>query len=282
MPLRVALQLHRRNSITIPSIAAGCIAIFAPAALAQSPTTSLPSAAKPLTFEVATIKPSARPGKFPWNEQPSADGMSWTNVSLQYLVREAYGITDDKRWSGGPAWLDIQRFDIVAKFDASAAPNPPVSQRMQALQALLADRFALKLHRESKDFPVFNLVVAKGGPKFQQSKPETNGGNAIPGMCSVLMNGAGVTKRQGCSVANLAEMLRYSTGRTVLDKTGLSGTYDYELHWTPEDTSPADAANYSGPSIFSAVQEQLGLKPEPATAPLDTLVIDSAEMPSAN
>jgi uncharacterized protein (TIGR03435 family) len=246
------------------------------AASAQQPT------APPLAFEVATIKPSDRPGKFPWSEQPSADGMSWTNVSLQYLVREAYGISDDKRWSGGPAWLDTQRFDIVAKFDASVTPNPPFSQRMQALQALLADRFSLKLHRESKDFPIFNLIVGKDGPKFQQSKPDARSETAIPGMCTVLINRAGVTKRQGCSMATLAGILRYSTGRTVLDKTGLSGNFDYELHWTPEDATPEEAVNYSGPSIFNAVQEQLGLKLEPSTAPLDVLVIDSAEKPTPN
>jgi len=239
-------------------------------------------AAKPLTFAVASIRPSARPGKFPWSEQPTPDGETWTNVSLQYLAREAYGIQDAKLWSGGPAWLDTQRFDVSAKFDLAEAPQATLDQRNAALQALLADRFKLKIHREPKEFPVFNLVVAKDGPKFQPTKPETNRTDIVRGTCHVLRSRAGETQRQGCSMADLAEILRYSTGRTVLDKTGLAGFYDYELHWTPEDATPAEALNYSGPSIFTAVPEQLGLKLEPAKGMLDTIVIDSAEMPSEN
>jgi uncharacterized protein (TIGR03435 family) len=83
-------------------------------------------------------------------------------------------------------------------------------------------------------------------------------------------------------VASLTDLLLYNTGRTVIDKTGLTGLYDFELHWTPEDATPAQALQYSGPSIFTAVQEQLGLKLEPATDPLDILVIDSAEPPTPN
>jgi uncharacterized protein (TIGR03435 family) len=268
-----------RGTINRLTLIAGCILLSAPAALAQAPPTP---AAKPLTFAVASIRPSSRPGKFPWNEQPSPDGEIWTNVSLQYLVREAYGVQDAKLWSGGPAWLDTQRFDVSAKFDPSEAPQPTADQRNAALRALLADRFKLKIHRELKEFPVFNLVVAKDGPKFQPTKPEMNGSDVVQGTCHVLRNRAGETQRQGCSMADLAGILRSSTGRTVLDKTGLASSYDYELHWTPEDATPAQALTYSGPSIFTAVQEQLGLKLEPSKAPLDVIVIDSAEMPSEN
>jgi len=259
-------------------VAAASMALIAPAALAQPPA---PTTAKPLTYEIATVKPSNRPGKFPWNEQPSPDGYVWTNVSLQYLAREAYGVQDAKLWSGGPAWLDTQRFDVVAKFDASVTPHTTIDQRKVALQALLADRFKLKVHHEAKELPVFNLVVAKGGAKVQASKPDTNSEFVVQGVCSAGNRG-GIAERQGCTMADLADLLRYSTGRTVIDKTGLSGPYDYELNWTPEDATPAQALQFSGPSIFTAVQEQLGLKLEPSTAPLDILVIDSAEMPTPN
>jgi uncharacterized protein (TIGR03435 family) len=271
----------RRTVVNHLTVAAVCMVLSAPPVIAQSPAPAR-AAAKPLNFEVVSIRPSGRPGKFPWNEQPSPDGETWTNVSLQYLVREAYGVQDAKLWSGGPAWLDTQRFDVSAKFDLTETPQPTADERKVALQALLAERFKLKIHREPKEFSAFNLVVAKDGPKFPQSKPESNSGNAVTGQCSVLISRAGVTKRQGCSMAALAELLRYSTGRTVIDKTGLTGAYDYELHWTPEDATPAQALTYSGPSIFTAVQEQLGLKLEPAKAMLDTTVIDSAEMPAEN
>jgi uncharacterized protein (TIGR03435 family) len=264
------------------SAAAGILIAIAILTAAIAPAQTPPSPAKTLTFEVVSVRPSGSPGKFPWNENPTPDGETWTNVSLQYLVREAYNVNDPKLWSGGPAWLDTQRFTIIAKFDPAAALRPTYEQRRTALMALLADRFQLKLHTESKDLPVFNLVVAKGGPKFQPSKPVDDPADAVPGSCHVLKQRSGMLQYQACSMVDLAGVLRFSTGRTVIDKTALSGPYDYELHWTPEDIPPAAAASFSGPSIFTAVQEQLGLKLEPATAPLQTFVIDSAELPTEN
>jgi uncharacterized protein (TIGR03435 family) len=205
-------------------------------------------------------------------------------VSLFKLVGEAYCIFDPKLITGGPPWIDRDKFDLEAKFDAASDPgakNLTYCQRSSMLQPLLADRFHLKVHFETKDFPVYNLVLAKGGPKFQQAKPENIDDNGIGITCHVTRESLGDTQRQGCTVASLTDLLRYNTGRTVIDKTGLTGLYDFELHWSSDNT-PADSPAAAYPTIFTAVQEQLGLKLESSTAPLDVLVIDSAEMPTPN
>jgi uncharacterized protein (TIGR03435 family) len=203
------------------------------------------------------------------------------DISLFKLVGEAYGIFDPKLITGGPPWIDRDKFDLEAKFDTANIPdarNLTYRQRADMLQPLLADRFHLKVHLETKDFPVYNLVLSKDGPKFKQTKQETIDGNGVGITCTYL-RGGGV---KGCSMANLAQTLRYSAGRTVIDKTGLKGLYDYsELTYSTEDT-PANSPAAAYPSIFTALQEQLGLKLEPSTAPLSILVIDSAEKPTPN
>jgi uncharacterized protein (TIGR03435 family) len=193
-----------------------------------------------------------------------------------HLVHEAYGLFDAKLISGGPAWIDRDKFDLEAKFDAASAPDAKLTYRQRAdmLQPLLADRFKLKFHHETKQFPVFDLVIAKGGPKLQPSPPEHLTVKGVGGGTCLISRGG----FEGCDVDKLIGTLRYASGRTVIDKTGLTGRYDFSLHWSPENTPP-DSPN-AGPSVFTAVQEQLGLKLEPATAPLDVLVIDSAEKPS--
>jgi uncharacterized protein (TIGR03435 family) len=151
------------------------------------------------------------------------------------------------------------------------------------LKPLLADRFHLKLHHETQEFPVYNLVVAKGGPKLKQTKPEDIHNFGIQGQtCLITHSQWGVMASQSCTVASILDLLRANTGRTVIDKTGLTGLYDIELNWTPENVSATTAQDDTGPSIYTAVQEQLGLKLEPSTAPLDILVVDSAEPPSEN
>jgi uncharacterized protein (TIGR03435 family) len=252
------------------------------ATLASSPLTfaqppAPPPTAAPLTFEIATIKPTARTDGA-WRLQPIPDGYTGMDVSLFKLVQEAYGVFDAKLVTGGPPWIDRDKFDLEAKFNAAEIPNAknlPYRQRADMLQPLLADRFHLKVHFEKKEFPVFNLVIAKGGPKIHESRPATIDDGGIGITCHSTATGD-----YGCTIANLVGLLRYSTGRTVIDKTGLTGRYDYFLHASRADSpNPTDT---DAPSVFTAVQEQLGLKLEPATAPLDVLVIDSAEKPTAN
>jgi uncharacterized protein (TIGR03435 family) len=246
---------------------------------------ALALAQQPLTFEVATIKPHGQGAL--WRLQPTPDGYTASNVSLLKLVGEAYGIFDPKLITGGPRWIDTDKFDLEAKFDTASNPHAKdvtYRQRADMLQPLLADRFHLKVHFATKDFAVYNLVLAKGGAKLQEAKAAPSSDQNAPPVgtgCLIQRQRAGITQRRDCPVTSLDDLLRYETGRTVIDKTGLTGLYDFELQWTPDDTR-ADSPIASGPSIFTALQEQLGLKLEPATAPLSVLVIDSAEHPSAN
>jgi uncharacterized protein (TIGR03435 family) len=260
------------------------IAIATLTAFAQEAPAPTPAATKPRAFEVATIKPNNKnDGR--WRLQPTPDGYTAMGVSLRKLVQEAYGVFDDKLLTGGPSWIDRDKFDLEAKFDAAAIPdakNLTYRQRADMLQPLLADRFKLKVHHETKEFPVFNLVIAKSEPKLQETKPENVDDIGTGVTCHVLRNRGGYTQREDCMVASLEDLLRYATGRTVIDKTGLAGHYDFELRWTPDNVPASAVSDSSGPSIFTALEEQLGLKLEPATAPLDVLVIDSAEPPTPN
>ena len=198
--------------------------------------------------------------------------------------RKAYGVFDDSLLTGGPPWVDTDRFDLEAKFDPGSVPNAKdltYRQRADMLRSVLADRFQLKVHLAKKDFPVFNLVVAKGGPKMPVWKSGSSVDVDAPKGCLFRRSGASFLDAENFSVDALLLHLRYITGRNVLDKTALTGHYHLILNWTPENT-PADSPIAGGPSIFTALQEQLGLKLEPSTAPLDILIIDSAKKPSVN
>jgi uncharacterized protein (TIGR03435 family) len=265
----------------ITPIAALLFILTASVALLSQPDNPQPpvAPATPLTFDVVAIKPhdpTVRPNA--WTLQPTADGYTAANVSLLQLVRQAYGIYDPKLITGGPPWIDKDKFDLEAKFDPSEIPNAKdltFRQRMDMLRPVLADRFHLKVHFETKDFPVYNLVIAKGGPKFQQAPPEhlikTPGGQI-----GLLTR----TACEGCGLDGLLLNLQSASGRTVIDKTGLTGRYDYPRPLYSNEYTQANSPDAAYPSIFTAVQEQLGLKLEPSTAPLDILVIDSAEMPT--
>lgn len=236
-----------------------------------------------LSFAVATIKPSKASI---WKLQPTSAGYTAIGASLRELVREAYGVYDEKLHRGGPPWVDSDRFDLEAKVDGNEIPQfskLSFRQRADMLRPLLADRFGLQVHFESKPFPVYDLIVAKGGPRLQPTRAAISNEEGMPtASCYVLQNRAGYTQRQDCTVESLNQLLHEATGRSVLDKTGLTGRYDFELRWAPQNVSPNDVSNESLADIFTAVREQLGLKLEPANAPLDVLIIDHVERPSAN
>lgn len=234
-----------------------------------------------------------------------------TNVTLKMLLRTAYGI-QDSQIAEAPSWIDSERYDIEAKADSTVneelkklSPDQakPIKQHM--LQALLADRFKLALSRTTKDLPVYALVVAKNGPKLQQSKevsPPPNEPNAPKTPESfkgghMMRMGNGELNAQQVPMAFLVQFLAQELGRPVLDKTGLTGSYNFTLQWTPEeghDRMPGGMAGGrpgpengsqpepSGPSIFTAVQEQLGLKLESQKGPVEVLAIQHVERPSEN
>jgi uncharacterized protein (TIGR03435 family) len=229
------------------------------------------------------------------------EGFSATNVTLQAVIQEAYGV-ESQQISRSPSWLNSEIFDVEAEVEDSVANdlrNLSADQRNLAqqrmLQALLADRFKLALHHETKVLPIYALVIAQNGPKLQEAKPGDTyptgfkgpGGRSGAGAMLMGLGGGqvnGVTA-QGVPLADLVKQLTEQLGRPVLDKTGLNGKYDFTLKWTPgtPDGMANDVGRGSqGSSLFTALQEQLGLKLETQTSPMEILVIDHVETPSAD
>jgi uncharacterized protein (TIGR03435 family) len=244
-------------------------------------------------FEVASLKPSGPDSKLRVDFAPGGK-LLITNATLRFFIKIAYDIGDDQL-AGGPGWIATRRFDLTATPDIPVEGDPknmapdqillfhrPVRLR---LQRLLADRFQLELRRESTPMPTFALLVAKGGPKKltvtkSPAPPQLNFGNG-------MLNAVGV------DMATLAKFLSEGqTGRPVVDTTGLKDKYDFHLEWAPDTSQnslPADsAANRQPPdagggiSIFTALQQQLGLKLEARTDAANRLVVVRAELPSAN
>ena len=256
-------------------------------------------AAAPLTFEVATIKPAAPDARGSFIRIMPGGALQVTNMPLKMLLTFAYDVRDFQV-SGGPGWVGSERYDINAKSEPSAgsqtAPDDPrkltddqrktAGQQMrQRLQALLAERFLLAIHHETKEAPIYALVVAKNGPKLQESKEGVGP--------SLMGRSRGQFEGKGALMEMLANVLSMQVGRPVVDKTGLTGKYDFKLEWTPDpgqgpgplgapgpDAPPPPDPN--GPSLFAAVQEQLGLRLESTKGPVETIVIDRVEKPSEN
>jgi uncharacterized protein (TIGR03435 family) len=238
-------------------------------------STQLVQAPTPLpTFEVATIKPAApsSDGHTHINYPPD-DRFSATNITLLALMQWAYGMPETQILEG-PPWLSSTRWDIQAKADIGDQMKSLTSDqgnelKRRMIQALLADRFQLKLHQETRSLPAYDLVVAKGGSKLQ---PTQSKGKSI-GTGRTHFNGEGLT------MTTIAEELSKIAGRVVVDKTGLTDRYDLKLRWTPDD---AVASDTDPPTLFTAIQEQLGLKLEHAKEPVPVLVIDHVDQPTPN
>jgi uncharacterized protein (TIGR03435 family) len=229
-------------------------------------------------FEVASIKPNTTMGSNISINRGPGNGLIATNVTLRSLITFAYDIRDHQL-AGGPAWLDKDRYDIVAKppSPVAGAPEPtafPEVFRLMRMrvQALLADRFKLVVHTETREMPVYALVVGKNGPHLAASKSENMG----------IHGSTGLLQCQRLTMKEFAERaLGNRMGRTVLDKTGLTGEYDFEIKYA-EDRGAAAASDVSGPDFLTAMQEQLGLKLEQQKGPVPVIVIDRAEKAEAN
>ncbi|HEY4379328.1 MAG TPA: M56 family metallopeptidase [Acidobacteriaceae bacterium] len=260
--------------------------------LVQDPPVAPTSDSAPPVYDVVSVrenKSSAGPmGSGPMSIGPrGADGYAAINVSIKTLVMNAYDVPPPYLITGFPRWADEVHFDLNAKVtnpDVAALKKLTEGQRRAMLQTILSDRFHIRAHIVSKTLPTYDLVIAKGGPKLTE-----NIAFADPDKVSQLPRDrrpGSMRLSQGHMVAfgipasNLAANLSSQVGRHVTDKTGLAGRYDIELNWSPENAS-ADAPNI-GPSIFTAVQEQLGLQLKPSQGPVDTLVVDHVEMPSTN
>ena len=240
--------------------------LLAAAAFAQTPA--------PPAFDTASIKPTPKDFRPPGMFQFLPGGrFHTTDVWIKYVIQRAYNL-EDYQIVGGPSWLNSDaRYDIEAKAaDGSATKD----QMRLMLQTLLADRCQLKTHQETREFSVYNLVVAKGGPKLvalkegEPGKPCTRENDEMP--CGMH------------TMSQVADWLKYVVLHPVLDNTGLSGTYDLHMMFDSFEVQgkPTPPEFAGRPTLTTALNEQLGLKLVPAKAQIPVLVIDSIEKPSAN
>jgi uncharacterized protein (TIGR03435 family) len=275
-------------------VAAGMMALGVPSSLGQaggpqsqaSAQTAAAETRLPV-FAVASVRQNESPAS-PFKLAFTSDGVTIENVSLLSIIRAAYGMfnTLDDKFIGVPGWANNENFDIEAKVgDADVAEFQKLNfdKRQLMVQALLADRFKLRAHHETRELPIYELVIAKNGLKLQASDA-----NPVPGDITI---GRGRITGQNVVMYRLETALTHALGRTIVDKTGLRGPYDFTLNWTPDDadTSSSQSSNgavqeadTSGVSIFTAIQEQLGLKLVPAKGPVEVLVVDHVEYPSTN
>lgn len=283
-PDRVSRPSGALAAVALVLVVAGAVAVVSVNAAPQEPQPA---------FEVASIKRdvSGQPGP----QYRIFPGFTVQRATLKDLVTMAYGI-HDFQLSGGPVWINSDRYNIEAK-----AEGPPVFSQeyrmlqLRRLQTLLEDRFNLAVHRETRELPVYELTVAKGGAKLQ---PPT----CIPRASTDVTVAPGKSMRDYCgwggwgigryeftdgNMSNLAGGLSGMLERIVVDKTGITGRFHLQLTFAPDDSvrrfpdlpapPPGDA-----PNIFTALQEQLGLKLESAKGPVEVLVIDHVEKPSEN
>jgi uncharacterized protein (TIGR03435 family) len=224
---------------------------------AQNGTTAEPQ------FEVASVKPSAPGSRGPTIYNPTRGRFAIDSITTKALIAYAYDVREFQI-SGGPNWVGSEEYNIVAK-----PQGEPSNEKILAMtRSLLAERFNLTLHHESKEMPVLALTVAKGGPRLHPS--EATGGPEVRG-------GRGRLVARNVTMGMLAAQLAGRVlDRPVLDRTEIAGKFDVDLEWTPVERADL------GPSIFTALQEQLGLKLETQKGVVDVLVIDHVERPSAN
>jgi uncharacterized protein (TIGR03435 family) len=263
---------------------AAALLLSIPSAHAQlehkGPAASIALAATLPPYDVVSVKQNVSQnisGDVWSSTEIGIDHFAATNVPLKQILEFAYDVREDQIFGlTGP--VSSARFDIVAKVLAPEGGAPPKlsdTQLAAMFIPLLNDRFHLTAHLETKTLPVYELVVARGGPKFQLSQTKAPGGGGGGGKGASLS-----LDFKGISMPDLASMLSDAVHRKVIDKTGLAVRADITLKWTDDV-----ATQQGGPdviSIFTALEEQLGLKLQPSKGPVDTLVIDHAEMPSEN
>jgi uncharacterized protein (TIGR03435 family) len=237
-------------------------------------------------FEVATIKPAADEQSGAFIRMQTAHRFYVKNYSLKSLVGAAYNLTP-RAISGGPAWAVSDHYDILAGTPGEIQPN--LDEQMSMLRKLLADRFKLTFHREQKEFSIYALTIARNGPKLKDS---TAPPEKLPELVSVVFPDRVLLPARNATMAEFAShmMNRGVLDRPVVDKTGLSGKYDFDLEWADDETQfggklrkragPDDGQDK--PDFFAAVQQQLGLRLDATKGPVDVLVIDQVERPSEN
>ena len=257
-----------------------CVALVAIAveAVAQTPTPR----PKFEAFEVATIKPVESGAKaFRYITMQGTNRFVEKDYTLKLLIAAAYNLNPHVI-SGGPDWLDSDHYDINALTPGDVRPTR--DEQMGMLRKLLAERFQLSFHREPREFSIYVLEVGKGGPKLKESaKPDE-----APALINVVYPQSIKLPARNVSMGDFASMLQRAVlDRPVVDRTGLTGKYDFDLEWAPDESQfdggvASVAADANAAPLFTAIQRQLGLKLVATKGPVDALVVDKAERPSAN
>jgi uncharacterized protein (TIGR03435 family) len=230
------------------------------------------------TYEVVSIKPNKAGTLSAGGTRTLPDGFEYMNIPLSIFLKGAYGLALDSQVAGLPGWAREENYDIVAKVDMDTAERWKKLSRKERLkeeqpmkQSILADRCHFKGHEETRELPVYDLVIARGGVKMKEAPP-----NETP---MEMMSGDQMTVH-AMKVDTIASTFEGTLGRMIVDKTGLGDKrFDFELKWTSDDRPSADD---SAPSLFTALEEQLGLKLVPARGPVEVLIIDHMERPSPN
>jgi uncharacterized protein (TIGR03435 family) len=212
-------------------------------------------------FEVASVKPSKPDSGGTLVVFPPGGGLRESNATLKDLIETAYQVRSS-RVLFGPSWASLTRYDVIAP--------PGDGEPRVKLRALLKERFQLQVHLETGEIPVYSLVIAKNGIRTAGLRATSNAHKGIDAR-------KGRMTGEAATMANLASKLANQVGRPVADDTGLKGNYNFTLDWAPDELGAADS---SGPSIFTALQEQLGLRLEGSKGPVQTILIGHAEKPS--
>lgn len=222
------------------------------------------------------------------------DGIRVSNMPIEFILRDGFGVNGDQLINA-PGWAKSVAYDIEAKVapdDVPALKNLNREQRSAMMLNILTDRFKLAYHRETRTLPEYALVVARSGSKLEEFKPAPDE-NGKPRGNRMMMSGSSLTA-DGIDMPSFTRLLSQRIGRPIVDKTGLTGRYSFKLEWANEphdgegpggplhDAGPSSAPGDTGPSIFTAVQEQLGLKLDSEKGPVEVIVIDHLEEPAAN
>jgi len=273
--------------------------VMAVTALAQSPE-------RPPSFEVASLKQNTSGDSRTRMQTQPGGRLIVTNAKVKALIATAFEMADspslvDVRILGGPEWIGSERYDINAKANTEFKPSPdgPARELLLMIRSLLEERFKLKAHRETRELPIYELVVARADGRLtpEMRRPAADCDAAIaagippprqpgePPPCG-MMGGPARMIAGGTTMQRLAANLTVRLDRIVFDKTGLAGRFAFTLAWTP-DQIPTEAPppgippiDPNGPALFTALQEQLGLKLQPAKGPVEVLVVDSIEHPT--
>jgi bla regulator protein blaR1 len=301
--------MNTGRTIAIVCVLGSAAMVFA--VHAQAPPSAMPR----LTFEVASVKPNKSGAPRVMVRSEPGGRFTATNVTPRVLIRNAYSITEDSRIVDAPGWIGTERFDVVARTVADVPlmiPGQAVGPMNLMLQALLEDRFQLRVHHESRELPLFVLafattdrrpglrlaptsvdceaVLAKLYPASGPAPPPPPFVPGQPPPCGST-GGPGQILAQGMTMAQLASNLSSRVNRVVVDKTGLIGNFDINLEWMPDQFqgagplgalpgAPPPSSDTQAPSIYTALQEQLGLKLESTKGPVDVLVVDRIDLPT--